>query len=396
MKKVYQVFVSSTYKDLKEERNEVIETLLEIGCMPSGMEFLPAANVDQWTYIKKIIRRCDYYIVLIGGRYGSELDDGVSFTEREYRYALELKIPVIAFKHDDISLLNRGEIDLDPKKIEKLELFLQLVEKKLYKKWHEKSDLGRAVSSSLFQLMEETPRIGWIRGDSKTEEHLILIEKYSKLEKQLQVSNEKINKLENESLIDSKDIYKNFEKVQPSLEAILTDLINKPDLQSGPLKLRILGVCFHKSFLCIKDFVTENCHSGRRIEIRLSKLNREFLTEYNFDTIWESYYNLYDNQLNQLIEQINSIDGANVSLKISKYSYLPNWHGIMINKQHLFLSACVWNSHQYMTAGENHYVYYQKDTSWLHDQKILQFRRWFDYGRFHGKSETQTIFDTRK
>ena len=34
----YQVFVSSTYEDLKAERQEVMHALLELDCMPAGME----------------------------------------------------------------------------------------------------------------------------------------------------------------------------------------------------------------------------------------------------------------------------------------------------------------------------------------------------------------------
>lgn len=65
MEKKYQVFVSSTYQDLIEERQKVIEALLGKNCFPVGMEYFPAANDDQFTVIKKLIDRCDYYILII-------------------------------------------------------------------------------------------------------------------------------------------------------------------------------------------------------------------------------------------------------------------------------------------------------------------------------------------
>ena len=71
MDKRYQVFVSSTYEDLQEERQEVMHALLELDCIPAGMELFPAANEDQWTLIKRVIDDCDYYLVIVGGRYGS-------------------------------------------------------------------------------------------------------------------------------------------------------------------------------------------------------------------------------------------------------------------------------------------------------------------------------------
>src|SRR5687767_10458335 len=89
MEKRYQVFVSSTFRDLVDERQEVMQALLELGCMPAGMELFPAASDDQWTLIKKVIDDSDYYIVIVGGRYGSLGPDGLSYTEMEYRYALD-------------------------------------------------------------------------------------------------------------------------------------------------------------------------------------------------------------------------------------------------------------------------------------------------------------------
>lgn len=79
----YQVFVSSTYEDLKAERQEVMHALLELDCIPAGMELFPAANEDQWSLIKKVIKECDYYIVISAGRYGSgPLDLMVSATRK--------------------------------------------------------------------------------------------------------------------------------------------------------------------------------------------------------------------------------------------------------------------------------------------------------------------------
>src|SRR5215813_10584151 len=99
MDKRYQVFVSSTYDDLREERQEVMQALLELDCIPAGMELFQAANQDQWTLIKRVIDDCDYYLVIIGGRYGSIGPDGSSYTQMEYEYALSQKKPVIAFLH---------------------------------------------------------------------------------------------------------------------------------------------------------------------------------------------------------------------------------------------------------------------------------------------------------
>ncbi|AHK17554.1 DUF4062 domain-containing protein [Thalassolituus oleivorans] len=99
MDKRYQVFVSSTYADLKEERQHVIQALMEMDCIPAGMELFPAADEEQWEFIKKVIDDCDYYLLVIGGRYGSTTDDGISYTEKEFDYAVQKGLKVVALIH---------------------------------------------------------------------------------------------------------------------------------------------------------------------------------------------------------------------------------------------------------------------------------------------------------
>nr|VFK57841.1 MAG: protein of unknown function (DUF4062) [Candidatus Kentron sp. TUN]VFK66801.1 MAG: protein of unknown function (DUF4062) [Candidatus Kentron sp. TUN] len=81
----YQIFVSSTYEDLKPERDQVIKAVLEMGHIPVGMEMFSAGDEQQWDVIKKQIDQSDYYVVLIAHRCGS-MDGSISYTEKEYDY----------------------------------------------------------------------------------------------------------------------------------------------------------------------------------------------------------------------------------------------------------------------------------------------------------------------
>lgn len=83
MNKKYTVFLSSTYDDLREERREVIHALLELGCIPCCMENFPSDDDEQFEFIKSVIDECDYYILILAGRYGSIGKYGISFTEME-------------------------------------------------------------------------------------------------------------------------------------------------------------------------------------------------------------------------------------------------------------------------------------------------------------------------
>ena len=163
--KMYQVFVSSTYEDLIEERQEVMHALLELDCIPAGMELFPAADETQWTLIKNVIDICDYYIVIIGGRYGSIDSEGISYTEKEYRYALEKNKPIIAFLHINPDSLPVNKTDVDDDKRKKLNEFRSLTRKKMVKHWKNAEDLGSVVSRSLIKLIKINPAIGWVRAD---------------------------------------------------------------------------------------------------------------------------------------------------------------------------------------------------------------------------------------
>lgn len=190
MDKRYQVFVSSTYEDLREERQEVMQALLELDCIPSGMELFPAANEDQWTLIRGVIDDCDYYVVVIGGRYGSVGKTGISYTQMEYEYAVAQNKPIIAFLHKDPGALPSKKCEKTPEGREKLEAFRALAQEKMCRYWTSPADLGSAVSRSLVKLIKTHPAVGWVRADllpdqSAAEEMLRLRKRIEELESSL-------------------------------------------------------------------------------------------------------------------------------------------------------------------------------------------------------------------
>ncbi len=161
MEKRYQIFISSTYADLIDERKEIMEAILSLNCFPAGMEMFPATNMEQFEYIKKVIDMSDYYVLVIAGRYGSLSKDGISYTEKEYNYAKRKHVPILAFIFEDIKKLPLSKVDNN---LEKLEKFRNKVKKnRVVKFWSNASELKYMIYDSLSSEFQLNPREGWIK-----------------------------------------------------------------------------------------------------------------------------------------------------------------------------------------------------------------------------------------
>ena len=158
----YQIFVSSTYDDLRDEREQVIKATLEMGHIPVGMEMFSAADEEQWKIITRQIDECDYYVVIVAQRYGSVVD-GISYTEKEYDYAISKNIPVLGFIIEDDALWPTDRVDTDPDQKSSLEAFKEKIKRKPISSWSSATDLHGSFAIALSKQITLTPRPGWQR-----------------------------------------------------------------------------------------------------------------------------------------------------------------------------------------------------------------------------------------
>lgn len=170
MEKKYQIFISSTYEDLKDERQKVMDTILEMGHFPIGMEMFSAADEDQWRIIKETIDCTDFYVLIIAHRYGSVIEEGLdkgkSYTQKEFEYAMSRNIPILAFLVDKAVPVLSDKDEKDTAKKNKLKSFVNMVKKDRTVKWWKNSDdLAKQVSVALVNQMRRSNRPGYIRGD---------------------------------------------------------------------------------------------------------------------------------------------------------------------------------------------------------------------------------------
>ncbi len=94
-----QIFISSTYSDLIEERKAAHETIRKMGYEPIWMEDFAANSKHPREVCLEKVRECDSVLLLLGSSYGSSRDErtGLSYTHLEYHAARETQIPVLAF-----------------------------------------------------------------------------------------------------------------------------------------------------------------------------------------------------------------------------------------------------------------------------------------------------------
>lgn len=196
MEKKYQIFISSTYEDLKEERRKVQDTILSMQQFPIGMEMFSAADGEQWEIIRETIDSSDYYVLIIGHRYGSVIEEGeytgISYTQKEFRYALEQKIPILAFLIDNSVAVTLEKMEQDADKREKLEQFKDEVKSgRMVQWWTSKDDLANKVSIALTKEINRGKRPGWIRADE-----------HEKIHKFKEEFSEIINTVQNDNILE--------------------------------------------------------------------------------------------------------------------------------------------------------------------------------------------------
>ena len=203
----YQVFLSSTFKDLNKERKKVLDILLMADCIPAGMEAFVATDEEQFNVIKKVIDFCDYYILIIGRRYGSINEStGISFTEMEYNYAIDKGIPVLVFALDDsVEVIEEKKESDDIKKGKLAEFRNKAMQNRLASMWKDEADLMGKVAISIMRAKDEIERPGWRRGNST--DNIALLKKIIDLQNENESLKGQVKQLEylnsDENLKDS-------------------------------------------------------------------------------------------------------------------------------------------------------------------------------------------------
>lgn len=178
MNRRYQIFISSTFKDLEKERKLLTQAILRKGHYPAGMEWFPGIDEEQFEYIKQVIDDSDYYVIILGGLYGSIAPDGKSYTEKEYDYAVETGKKIISMVQKNPAVIE----DDDERKIKFTQFHKKVTKDRLASIWNNQEDLISKFGASLDHTIKKFPEQGWLKCNSDIcEERLAFVEINSKI-----------------------------------------------------------------------------------------------------------------------------------------------------------------------------------------------------------------------
>ena len=231
MRKRLQVFVSSTYIDLIEERQAAVSAVLKSGHIPAGMELFNASDKSQLEIIKKWIDESDVYMLILGGRYGSvEPESGISYTELEYDYALEIEKPLFAVVINENALEEKikkhGSSVMEVNNPSELKLFRAKVLNNMSSFFEDIKDIRLSVMESLPEIASTRELAGWISGN-EIPDTKGLVDEIAKL-------NTDVKKLTSENLILTKRIDQNSKSDNSSEFDELEKILNSIEIKIPP------------------------------------------------------------------------------------------------------------------------------------------------------------------
>lgn len=288
--KKYQVFISSTYTDLIDARNAAINTVLESYNFPVGMEMFGADNDEQWTIIKDLIDSSDFYILIMGHRYGSiSKKDNISFTEKEFDYALEKGVKLMCFVRKDNVATLPHERDEDPAIKEKISQFrTKVTTDRTCEFWDSVDDLKHKISNSLYKNMRKHGGTGWVRGNQISGQLAEEIARLSEDNRKLREENEKLKSAS--------------ENRKPELKVYLNDI-------ASDMPQHETGFVIHLPILPdVRKFTLP------------TKRNRNALT-HQFDTVYSPIINIFgEKQPHEFFDEYNSEIDAVTELQIDNHN----------------------------------------------------------------------------
>jgi hypothetical protein len=169
--------------------------------------------------------------------------------------------------------------------------------------------------------------------------------------------------------------FENWDQAQPEIKRLIHSSLKNAD----SIDIRCLGVALHVSWKTVRECVEEYQRDHGKFPkavIRLKVLSPEWDS---WDKLGRSWQRRNEVLFESVAEFRQAIRGnPNIKLELFDYVYPPNWHGVLINEQHLFRSSCLYRDNEF-TVHKNPYVYFRREANYYSDMQISEFLYWFNH-----------------
>jgi hypothetical protein len=160
--KRYHVFISTTEADMHAERVVLSQTLVSQGFFSWGLEQRTPLTT---AFARRQIDDCDYFVLMLGSRYGELSASGVSYMHLEYIYAVTKQKPILVLMYEAPESRADEFQDRSPEgKVKFLDFRRQLQrERDMVMTFRDLRDLEIAIRHTMPQFLNRYPAQGWIR-----------------------------------------------------------------------------------------------------------------------------------------------------------------------------------------------------------------------------------------
>ena len=122
--KIERIFISSTRKDLIEERELVFEAIRHLQFKEVAMEYFGADPRESIEVCLERVRESNVYVGIIAFRYGQIVEEtGMSYTQMEYEEAIKHDLPCLIYLRSDEHKIEPKHVEHDPESLVKLGAF---------------------------------------------------------------------------------------------------------------------------------------------------------------------------------------------------------------------------------------------------------------------------------
>jgi hypothetical protein len=244
MAKKLQVFISSTYSDLKQERQAAVSAILKSGHIPAGMELFTSGDQSQLDTIKAWIDESDIYMLILGGRYGSiEPASKKSYTELEFEYAASKNKPMFSVVITEAALERKvqagGTAFIEMKNGVALDNFRAKVLTYISSFFDDEKDIKLTVYESLADFAANKDLIGWVPGNTVVDT-VPLFDEIKKLSEENIALRSTLSELERRAKKESGP-YEEFKLLMNVLKAEMIE-VPKSVNKDGPFKLSLFNL----------------------------------------------------------------------------------------------------------------------------------------------------------